>query len=342
MINITFFNLFTIEILNRYYADKVCDDFSFIPSAQTASMLSGYKIVYKQYDNRLYAGIQVDTTTGNVTVPIDEGAQFVFFLKCNNSLFYNFTNSPVGGIQGNLLYFTNKNNNPVNGRLMISAAITPYGGGTTYKAGDLALSGGSVFEAIKTSTGAPLTDATAWLAVDTDSYVSANDVKHINPDKLLQAADPNDLTHFIPAADYAELLSTPGICGVINIVNDSTLPVGYKLAPAAKITPFSIYFLNRATKWKYILLSSSTGTITQTAPTTGTPAFPSPGVPANSFISAFPLRLNELQPATNAFTFQLVTSGGQTVSTLPLAGAETIATPDIVGDPFYSDIYLNY
>jgi hypothetical protein len=343
MININFIKLFTIEILNKYYSDQLCDDFSITASTQTASVLSGYNIVYKQYDNRLYAGIPGDIN-GNATFAPDEDTQFVFFLKCNNPIFYNFTNCPAGGLQGNLLYFTNKNDNPVNGKLILSAGITPYNAATAYNAGDLALAAGIVYEAIKTNTGTPLTDLTAWMPVDSDSYVSANDVKQIHQDPLQQAADPNDLVNFIPTADYAELLNATDVCGVINIVNDSTLSNGYKLLAAGKIMSplYSIYFLNRATKWKYILVPNSTGTIKQISPVSANPAFPTTTVLTNSFTSVFPLRINEMQPATNAFTFQLTTSGGQTINGLPLAGPETIALPENTGEPFYSDIYLNY
>jgi hypothetical protein len=344
MISINFIKLFTVEILNQYYANQLCKDFSIIPSAQTAATLGGYDMVYKQYDNRLYLGIKSDANNIPDFAP-DEGTQFVFFLKCNNPVFFNFTNSPTGGLQGNLLYFSNKNDNaPVNSKLLISAGAAAYGGGNIYNPGDLVLSGGAVYEAIKTNTGVAVTDTATWMPVDSNSYVSGNDIKHIHQDVLQQTADPNDLTKFLPAADYAELLRATNVCGVINIVNDGTLLNGYNLLSAGKATSplYTINFLNRATKWKYILAPASTGTIVQIAPVSATPAFPDTTVLSNSFISAFPLRLTEAQPAADAFKFQLTTSGGQTIKSLPFASPETLALPENIGDPYYSDIYLNY
>lgn len=344
MININFIRLFTVEILNKYYSDQVCDDFVITSSARTASVMHGYNLVSKQYGNRLYAGIPADATTGVPAFLPDEGTQLVFFLRCNNPLFFNFTNSPVGGLNGNLLYFTNNNDNPpVNGKLVLTAPVPAYSGATAYNIGDLVLSGGTVYEAVQNNTGVALTDTANWLAVDTDSYVSAADVKHIHKDPAQQAADPNDLVHFLPDADYSELLNATDICAVLNIVNDSTLANGYNLLTGGKVTLppaqklFTIYFLNRATKWKYIMLPASTGVIKQTAPTTGTLAFPG-GPAANQVTSAYPLRFNDMQPAANAYTFQLTTASGQTVTPLPLA------SPDIIkkDTSLYAEIYLNY
>lgn len=343
MININFLRLFTVEILNKYYSDQLCNDLIITPSARTASVMSGYNIISRQYGNRLYAGISADATGIPASLP-DEGTQFVFFIRCVNPLFFNFTNCPAGGLAGNKLYFTNNNAKPpVNGKLVLTAPIPAYNPATQYKMGDLVLSAGTVFEAVQNNTGAALNDAANWLQADADGYVSAADVKHVHKDPAQQTADANDLVHFLPDADYADLLNSTNICGVLNIVNDSTLGNSYSLLSGGKVTLppaqklFTVYFLNRATKWKYILRPASTGIVSQTAPTTGTMAFPG-GPAANQFISAYPLRFNDIQPAANAFTFQLTTADGQKVTPLPLA------SPDIIKQDtsLYSEIYLNY
>src|SRR3569623_376865 len=107
MISINFLSFFTIEILNKYYSDQLCNDFTIVPSARTASVMRAANLVVKQYDNRHLTGNSADAATGVVTVGPGEGTQFVFFMRCNNPLFYNFTNSPMGARGGNLLYFTN-------------------------------------------------------------------------------------------------------------------------------------------------------------------------------------------------------------------------------------------
>ena len=93
MININFIKLFTVEILNKYYSDQLCADFIITPSSRTASVMSGYNLVVKQYGNRLYVGIPADATGTPNFLP-DEGTQLVFFMQCTNPLFFNFTNCP--------------------------------------------------------------------------------------------------------------------------------------------------------------------------------------------------------------------------------------------------------
>jgi hypothetical protein len=228
---------------------------------------------------------------------------------------------------------------------VLSAPVTPYNSIGTYKTGDLVLDvTGIVFEAVQNNTGGPLTNTANWLAADKDAYVTANDTRHVQKNPAQQAADLKDLTHFIPAADYAELLNATDICGVINIVNDSTLPSGFNLLTNGKVpvppaqTLFTINFLNRAAKWKYILLPSSTGTIKQLAPPTGTLAFDGT-VTANTATSAFPLRFNDVQ---NTYKFQLTTGAGpMIISPLPLASPEIIKQ-DTITNSLYSEIYLNY
>jgi len=343
MININFLRLFTVEILNQYYSDGVCNDFVITPSARTASLMSGYKLVSRQYGNRLYVGIAADTTGIPALVP-DEGAQLVFFMKCINPLFFNFTKSPAG-LAGDVLYFTNKNNNAiVNGSLFLTAPIPAYVSGSSYHAGDLVASGGTVFEAAKENPGTDFTDFTNWINAGANRYVTGADIKHSQKDPVQQAADPADLSHFIPGADYAELLRANDTCAVLNIVNDSTLANGYNLLTGGKATVppaqklFTICFLNRALKWTYVLLPLSSGAIAPIPPVTGTPAFPGATVPPNRFTSAYPLRFSN---GPQSYAFQLTTADGQTVKPLPQASPDIIRQ-DTTSHELYAEIYLNY
>jgi hypothetical protein len=85
-------------------------------------------------------------------------------------LFFNYTNLPFTYTAGKIYHFTNRNNNGSNGKNFLSLP-TPYNNTATYKPGDLATNvSGTVFEAIRTSTGVPppadnvLSDS--WIQVD--------------------------------------------------------------------------------------------------------------------------------------------------------------------------------
>jgi hypothetical protein len=161
--------LFIIELLHKFFTDQLCRDFVITPSALTTQALNGHKIIVKQYDNQLYAGIIMDSTGKPFTIP-DEGMQMTFFLQLKAPLFFNYTNLPFTYTSGKIYHFTNRNNNSSNGKNFLSLS-TPYNNTTTYKPGDLATNAsGTIFEAIRTSTGiTPPADgvlSNAWIQVD--------------------------------------------------------------------------------------------------------------------------------------------------------------------------------
>jgi hypothetical protein len=169
MTEVKFGILFTIELLHKFFADQLCDDFTIAPSALTAQLLNGHRILVKQYQNQLYATVKLDDAGKPFIVPA-EGTQMTFFLRLNSPLFFNYTNLPVSYTTGKLYHFTNRNNNASNGKNFLSLP-TPYDNARTYKPGDLAINGtGTVFEAIRTTTGtAPPADSVLsdfWIQVD--------------------------------------------------------------------------------------------------------------------------------------------------------------------------------
>src|SRR5258706_14287546 len=93
--------LFIIELLHKFFTDQLCRDFAITPSALTTQALNGHKIIVKQYDNQLYAGIIMDSTGKPFTIP-DEGMQMAFFLQLKAPLFFNYTNLPFTSTSGKI------------------------------------------------------------------------------------------------------------------------------------------------------------------------------------------------------------------------------------------------
>jgi len=169
MTDLKFGILFTIELLHKFFTDQLCRDFTITPSALTAQALNGHKIIVKQYQHQLYAGVKLDGSGKPFVIP-EEGMPMTFFLQLKAPLFFNYTNLPFTYTAGKIYHFTNRNNNISNGKNFLSLP-TPYNNATTYKPGDLATNAsGTVFEAIRTSTGVPppadnvLSDS--WIQVD--------------------------------------------------------------------------------------------------------------------------------------------------------------------------------
>lgn len=180
MIDINFGSLFAVEVLHSYYKDQLCADFNISISNETVKVLGGHKMVVRQYNGQLFAGVHC---TGNVNplkpfTSIEEGMQLTFLMQLNNPLFFNFTNLS-NTVPGKVYYFSNRNNNVTNGKTFLSAKIPVYSAATTYKPGDLAVNGsGTVFRAISGSGPGNLfnlTKADHWMEVDKNQYLSEND-----------------------------------------------------------------------------------------------------------------------------------------------------------------------
>ncbi|WP_183564920.1 hypothetical protein [Mucilaginibacter sp. SP1R1] len=180
MVDVNFGNLFVIELLHSYYKDQLCPDFTIFVSDATLSVINGSRIIAKQYNNQLFAGVNC---TGNISplkpfIAIDEGLQLTFFMQLNNPIFFNFTNLS-STVPGKVYYFSNRNNNVSNGKNFLSSKIAIYNGANTYLPGDLAADGsGAIYRAIAGSTSAHqfnLTNGDHWVKIDTNQYLSEID-----------------------------------------------------------------------------------------------------------------------------------------------------------------------
>ncbi len=179
MTSLQFNTLFTIELLHSFFANGQCNDFIIQPSAQTAAVLRGYKMVAKQFDNKLYAGIETNAS-GNPSLLPAQDKPFTFFLQLSNPLFYNYTNLPSSFPDNSIYYFTNRTNDISNGKSFLSQE-TPFNAARTYKPGDVATSpAGTVFRAIKTNNATPVA-GNDWMPVDNNRYVSEKDSLPVLP-----------------------------------------------------------------------------------------------------------------------------------------------------------------
>ena len=183
MIDINFDGLFTIELLHKYFADNLCPDFTITPSGKSGPVINGHKVVVKQYQNKLYAGIQSKAKIP--FMPVESGMKMTFYLWLNNPLFINYTNMPAGYDSGDVFYFTNRNNNTVNGKKSLAMLIAAYNNTVSYVPGSLALDGANiVHRAIATNNSGnkhALTDAAFWAPVDNNSYASDNEALQYRP-----------------------------------------------------------------------------------------------------------------------------------------------------------------
>ncbi len=321
MIDIDFDILFTVQILHEYYHDEVCPDFTFMPSVQTAQVLNGYKMVWKQLANTLYVGIQ--TGGASPLVVPDTTTQFTFFISCGNPLFSNYTNIPSTAGQQKLFYFSNLNNNIGNSRNFLSQTMDPYSSAKDYYPGDLVVSAGVVYESIqvnKSATSQAVDKTAYWRPVDANRYVTSKDL--------------------LPTAPtVADEIKGKNIYGQVDIFNTAAVPVGYQLLGAmnALLAPvYSICFLNRATKWKYFLPAVTGRSITDTnTDPTKKVTF---SIVSGNIISDTPIPLSD-----TPLKLKLLNGVKEIANPIPCPPIHGLAKGTDINDPFlYSEIYLNY
>jgi hypothetical protein len=385
MIDVNFTGLFTVELLHKFFADQLCNDFAITPSNATINSINGHKMVVKQYQNKLYAGIQ--SNNGKPFIPVENGTQMTFFLTLKNPLFFNYTNLPSTFNTSQIYYFTNRNTNTVNGKSFLSLPVSAYNSAASYAPGDIAIDGtGVTYRAIRSSSsGSPqaLTATGYWAKVDNNSYVNSNDllkfIQAISTYNFITAQTSANISVLgyntatglytlpiitktvnftAPALSFPLDLSTlnPGkysltVNGiqqwiyinselngstpfaVFDIFN-ATTPASCNLVDGTNtlLSPlYSIFFLNRATLWKYVLPVGKTGTISDT---TGTFNFTSA---ANDITSSTPI------PLSNALLNFQLTINGTPFTPIPCADATRFTYLTQAGDTYdCSEIYINY
>lgn len=184
MTSINYSYFFRVELLHRYFANAICNDFSITPSLLTQAALRGNKMLSKPYGNRLYTGLEVDEANNAVMVPANN-LQLTFFLTLNNTLFSNYTNLPFTTTPGKLYYFTNRNVNINNGKNFLSLPV-PYDNTVTYHPGDIATDAGNVsFQCISTCTGVTpsIANNDNWMMIGDNHFVSEADALQWMPSK---------------------------------------------------------------------------------------------------------------------------------------------------------------
>lgn len=176
--------LFMVELLNEYYSNLQCRDFTIVPSAETLLILKNHKLLCKMVGNKLVVLAKVkDETFG-----ADENKPFVdlamdkkllFYLDLLQPVFVTVTNLDSDSLRANKrFYFSNLSGNKAGAELHLSQPIEAFQVPATYKPGDLAIRGaGVVIECIRATSGVDnRNDINFWHQRDGLEYVSSKDM----------------------------------------------------------------------------------------------------------------------------------------------------------------------
>lgn len=182
--------LFKLELLSDYFTDERARHLRIVPTAETAALLRDLQILYKQLNNKFI--LLARTDDGKPYISIDPTVVFRFYMEVDNYFFLQYSNLSFNPASDQRYYFSNKNDNPVNGKNYLSKQITSvYSNATAYAPGDLVLNNTTdkeVFEAVHASTGKALTEPHYWYqrttATTQKQYVHKGDLRTMSQRNL--------------------------------------------------------------------------------------------------------------------------------------------------------------
>jgi len=175
--------LFMVDLLNEYYANLQCRDFSVLASAETALVMQNHQMMYKTIGNKLVVLVKVQTEGVNEDkpiAPIAADTKFLFYLSLNQPLFTTVTNLDIDRYRlDQRYYFSNLYQNKSGDSLNLTKRIAEYEGlATTYNPGDMVDDGsGTIYECIqKTAGGHDTGEPNFWFSRETEQFASSTDM----------------------------------------------------------------------------------------------------------------------------------------------------------------------
>lgn len=181
----TFKILFMVEVLHDFYKDGKCNDFKFIPTAETEALLAGYNALYKMVGNKLVVLMKTDDVSQPFILP-GPSDKFSFYMELMKPLFMTVSNLELNDIASKRFYFTNLHQNKVtiavgNELLYLTKEIENHNNAVNYNPGDLVKEAGVVYECIKASTGNTPPDSSFWVSREKNEFASRSDLIQFIP-----------------------------------------------------------------------------------------------------------------------------------------------------------------
>ncbi len=171
--------LFTVELLHDYYTDGVCNDFTIVPSEETATLLKGQAMLTKSLNNLLIVLVKINDG-GQPFIPLDVNKKLSFYLQLQNPDFNNFTNLSYKPSQTRRYYFSNLNKTKIGDTLFLNSKISVYATSNAYAIGNFAATGANdVYEAVKPNDPGnqhALTEQSFWTKKGKFQYVNDSDL----------------------------------------------------------------------------------------------------------------------------------------------------------------------
>ncbi|MCW3113396.1 MAG: hypothetical protein JWR18_1792 [Segetibacter sp.] len=172
--------LFMAEVLHDFYKNEECPDFTFIPTEETARLLSNHKALFKTVGNKLIVLIKTDESSKPFVEP-KPTEKFSFYMALNEPTFMIVSNLELDDLATHRFYFTNVYQNkaaiaPGTDFLYLTNPLLPFDALSNYQAGDFVKEADVIYEALKTSNGKTPPDPAFWISRNKNQYASKSDL----------------------------------------------------------------------------------------------------------------------------------------------------------------------
>lgn len=296
MIKIKYKALFTLEFAHTFYKSGKSPDIIMQPSARCSTLITslGLHFLPTEFGGKLFA--KVDVVAGNDIIknPIPDGTKFTFLLKLRNNLFENITNINLIKPASSHYYFNNRGNNMSADNLPLLVVNT---GSKIVSDADLLPFVSGSFSSVQNSTASTQSGQLNFIDSNEQLLQDLNNSNNLfNYSFDLNKASGGRASFLVDGVEKVTFYSLDpaemaDVFGVVEIFYKTDLNGNYQFQGADNsITTvnYKIPFVNRATKWRYIITRKFNPAITSVtvAKTNGSPINFSllGGSPAGTFI----------------------------------------------------------
>ncbi len=281
MIKIKYKALFTLEFAHTFYKSGKSPDIIMQPSAKCSTLIAslGLHFLPTAFGGKLFA--KVDVVAGNDIIknPLPDGTKFTFLLKLRNNLFENITNINLIKPPSSHYYFNNRGNNMSADNLPLLVANT---GSKIVSDADLLPFASGSFSSVQNSTASTQSGQLNFIDSNEQLLQDLNNSNNLfNYSFDLNKASGGRASFLVDGTEKASFYSLDpadmsDVFGVVEIFFKTDLNGNYQFQGADNsITTvnYKIPFVNRATKWRYIITRKFNPAITSVsvAKTNGSP-----------------------------------------------------------------------
>lgn len=257
MIKIKYKALFTIDFPHTFYKSGMCNEIAVVPSADCRALIKslGLRFLPSEFGAALYGKVNGSDVTNN---PLPENTKFSFLLKLKNNSFENFTKLNLLKPAGSHYYFSNLKRNLSSGRPLLVANTTgkivsdddllPFVC-NSFSFADTGAAASKLGRLSFTDSGEVLEQT---LKNSNNSFNFSFDLNRASNGRAVFSVNGVNKSSFLSVAAQ-EISETFGVIEIFSNIGLPTANQFQRTNYSIDTKNYSIPFVTRSTKWRFIV-----------------------------------------------------------------------------------------